>query len=278
MDIKRAGGILAAGFGFTGLAAAAYAHWVEPFTVKVHRHEIGVSGLGAGLDGFTIAQLTDIHIKPWMLRGFLDKVARRVNSLAPDVIALTGDYVFLDSDFELLPELEDFLLRLQPKVKKLSILGNHDHWTNASAIRELLASANFVDLSNAVEIFSSDGAGLAIAGLDDPWEKKDRVEQVLPRLPEGVPALLMVHEPDYAPKYARCERFFLQISGHSHGGQISLPWLGPPVVPEHARRYRAGMYRVGGMLLYVSRGIGSVPFRMRFNCAPEITLFTLRSA
>ena len=120
-------------------------------------------------------------------------------------------------------------------------------------------------------------APLHIAGVDDLWTGQDRLDLVLERLPAEGAAILLVHEPDFANTSAKTGRFDLQLSGHSHGGQVSLPFLGPPILPRYARDYPVGRYQVGEMALYTNRGLGTVPPRVRINCRPEISLFILEA-
>jgi predicted MPP superfamily phosphohydrolase len=247
---------------------------IEPFWIEVTRIDVPLDGLDPRLDGFTILQLSDIHITPWMLDGYLDRVARRANSLHPDVIALTGDYVFKDVD-GLMPALGDFFKQLQPAQAKLAILGNHDHWEDPALVRSTLAQSGIVDLSNTTMEFTRNGGRVLIAGLDDPWEKLDDLKRVGERIPEGEKAVLLVHEPDYAPKYAATGKFSLQLSGHSHGGQVRVPGMGAPMLPEYGHNFPEGLQQIRGMWVYTNRGIGAVPIRLRLNCRPEITLITL---
>jgi predicted MPP superfamily phosphohydrolase len=122
------------------------------------------------------------------------------------------------------------------------------------------------------------GSLLHIAGVDDVWERQDRLDLVLDRLPAEGGAILLAHEPDFADTSAATGRFDLQISGHSHGGQVIAPFAGPLRLPHLGRKYPLGLYRVGDMLQYTNRGVGMVYPYVRFNCRPEITLFTLRAA
>jgi uncharacterized protein len=267
-------GELALGAGLLGLGLIAYSHYIEPYHVKVNRIELNLPGLDPRVDGFTILQISDVHIARWMLRGYLDRVVGMANDLDPDVIALTGDYVYRDVD-GLAPALADFFAHLQPRQTKVAILGNHDHWENPVLVRKLLAAGGVTDLSNQVMKFPRNGGELLLAGLDDPWEGLDDLDAVKNQIPDGVRAVLLVHEPDFAPRYAVTGKFSLQLSGHSHGGQVRIPGFGAPLLPELGQVFSAGLYRVDGMQVYTNRGIGAVPVRLRFNCRPELTLFTL---
>jgi hypothetical protein len=111
--------------------------------------------------------------------------------------------------------------------------------------------------------------------VDDAIEGQPDLERVLSALPEEECSILLAHEPDFADVSARTGRFDLQLSGHSHGGQIRIPFLPPLALPQQARNYPVGLYRVGEMQLYTNRGIGMVHLPLRFRCRPEITLITL---
>jgi hypothetical protein len=117
--------------------------------------------------------------------------------------------------------------------------------------------------------------GLWLAAVDDVWEGQADLDAALAGAPPGATAVLLAHEPDFADTVAADGRAALQLSGHSHGGQVRLPLLGPPVLPYLARRYPAGLYRAGRMQLYVTRGVGVIAPPVRFNCRPEVTVITL---
>ncbi|CAN5776038.1 hypothetical protein BH23ACT11_BH23ACT11_07590 [soil metagenome] len=144
-------------------------------------------------------------------------------------------------------------------------------------MRRVIRESGITDLSNAVHTMERKDAVLNIAGVDDVMERQDRLDLVLDRLPSAGAAILLAHEPDFADTSAAARRFDLQLSGHSHGGQVRMPLLGAPVLPPLAREYPAGHYEVGEMLQYTNRGVGMIEPRVRFNCRPEITVFTLGS-
>jgi predicted MPP superfamily phosphohydrolase len=118
---------------------------------------------------------------------------------------------------------------------------------------------------------------LHVAGIDDIMEGGSRLDLVLRDLPDSGAAILLAHEPDFADVSAATGRFDLQLSGHSHGGQVRVPLLMRLALPPFSQRYTSGLYRVDGMLQYTNRGLGFVDMRLRFLCRPEITVLTLRS-
>jgi hypothetical protein len=132
-----------------------------------------------------------------------------------------------------------------------------------------------VDLTNRVYPLENGPARLYLAGIDDINAGFPRLDRVLQQLPTDGPAILLAHEPDYADISARTGRFALQVSGHTHGGQVVLPFIGRPLLPKNGRKYPSGLYKVGEMYQYTNRGIGTGQQYIRFNCRPEITQFVL---
>ena len=156
-------------------------------------------------------------------------------------------------------------------------MGNHDYMTDVDLVRRCLKESEVPELRNDVRTLWRGDAALHIAGVDDVMEGRSRLDLVLQKLPEEGAAVLLAHEPDFADVSAAAGRFDLQLSGHSHGGQVRMPFWGPVFLPPHSQRYSAGLYEVGSMLQYTNRGLGFVDARLRFLCRPEITVLTLRT-
>jgi hypothetical protein len=213
-----------------------------------------------------------------MTRERLERIVEMINAEQPDAAAITGDFVTHGDISPHIPALTEPLSRLTPKDVTVAVLGNHDHWTRPDLIRQVMRDSGMVELSNDVFTIQRGGESLHFGGVDSYWEHLDRLDDVAAKLPgEGV-AILLAHEPDFADISATTGRFDLQISGHSHGGQIVLPFLGAPILPSLGRKYPAGRYQVGGMIQYTNRGVGTILPAVRFNCRPEITIFTLFSS
>lgn len=245
--------------------------WAEVSQVRLQ-----LPRLDPAFHGYRVAQISDFHIGTWMNRERLEEAVSLVNQQQPDLVAITGDFVtFTPEKFS--DSLAAALSRLQPPDGALAVLGNHDHWSDPVVVRQALAQAGVIDLSNAVHTIRRSGACLHFAGVDDYMNKRDRLDRVLAQLPEAGAAVLLAHEPDYADVSSLTGRFDLQISGHSHGGQVRLPIIGAPFLPRYARRYPNGLYRVGGMHLYTNRGLGTAELQIRINCPAEITIYTLEA-
>jgi uncharacterized protein len=144
-------------------------------------------------------------------------------------------------------------------------------------VRRCIHEGGVTELINGVRSVRRGNAALHVAGIDDVMEGRSRLDLVLRELPESGAAILLAHEPDFADVSAATGRFDLQLSGHSHGGQIGVPLLRRLVLPPFSQRYTSGLHEVGGMSVYTNRGIGFVHLRARFLCRPEITVLTLRS-
>lgn len=274
-------GLSTLGAAALGAGGVGYAYEVEPGWIDVTSLQLDLPRLPAEFDGYRILQVSDVHADEWMTPERLSEIVRLVNDQSPDLIAITGDFVTSEDFTEVsasdaAPGLIEPLGRLKPRDSTVAVLGNHDHWADPELVRRVIRDSGITDLSNAVHTVERKDVKLHVAGVDDVMENQDRLDLVLDRLPSSGAAVLLAHEPDFAGTSAATGRFDLQLSGHSHGGQIRLPLLGAPVLPPLAREYPAGLYEVGEMVQYTNRGVGMIEPRVRFNCRPEITVLTLR--
>jgi predicted MPP superfamily phosphohydrolase len=259
--------------GLSAIGGLGYTTLVEPHWLAVERVDVPIPNLPANLDGFTITQLSDLHRGPVMAQMRIARAAELALQQKANLIALTGDYVSESAGYA--PSCAEALSPLMASGDVLACLGNHDHWTDADAVAGALADAGITVLRNIAQEVAD---GLWVAAVDDVWEEHADLDKALEGIPAGATVVLLAHEPDYADEVAADGRVSLQLSGHSHGGQVQLPVVGPPVLPYLAHKYHAGRYRVGEMWLYVNRGVGMIRPAVRFNCRPEVTLLTLRGA
>lgn len=272
-----------------GAGVFAYARYVEPYWVAVERVTLTLPRLAPPFDGYRVVQISDFHLDGWMTPERLERVVDLVNEQEPDLVAITGDFVAVSTEY--ISGLPGPLGKLEATDGAIAVLGNHDHMNDADAVRRALSCAGVVDVSNAVRTLHRDGAALHLCGVDSVMEGCDRLDEVLEVLydAEHGCAVLLAHEPDFADETAATGRFDLQLSGHSHGGQVRIPFLKTPyVVPLLSRlgfsfvppliyEYPSGLYEVGEMYQYTNRGLGVIYARFRLNCRPEITVLTLRS-
>lgn len=270
-SLLRIGGSLLASV----LAGDAYVRYIEPNWVDINHLQLLLPRLPRSFDGYRIAQLSDIHMDGKIARERLKYAVRVINEQDPDLVVVTGDFVTRSpQSFE--TDLVSSLSALKPGDATVAVLGNHDHLSDPAMVRRIIRRSNIIELSNDVYTLSRGGEELHIAGVDDYVVHQDRFDLVLDRLPSEGAAILLAHEPDFACISAATERFDLQFSGHSHGGQVRLPFIGAPRLPKYGMKYPIGLYHVNGMMLYTNRGLGLLPPHVRFDCRPEITVITLR--
>ncbi len=250
-----------------------YTTELEPKWLSLERLQIPIRRLHSALEGFRIVQLSDFHLFPFTNIELVREAVEAANELKPDLVLLTGDYVLsmADSIFELAPVLSG----LNAKNGVYACLGNHDLWTDQAVVRAGLEESGLPLLKNEGVAITAGRSTLYVAGLDDGWSGKPDLERALEHAPRGAPVVLLHHEPDFADANSLDGRVTLQLSGHSHGGQVRMPLIGSFVLPDYGRKYDMGLYRVNDMWLYTNRGIGVIWPPVRFNCRPEVTEITL---
>jgi predicted MPP superfamily phosphohydrolase len=270
----------AATIGLAGVGCVGYTLGVEPHWLEIVERDLPIVHLPPALEGARLAQLSDLHIGPQVSDDYLVQSFDRVRALAPDIVAITGDFLTYraargEAQFQ---QLRAVLSRLpHGRLATIGILGNHDYgvnWSEPSVADRVTAEAERAGvrmLRNA----SHAVAGLDIVGVDDHWAQRSDPAAAL-RLRENAAALVLVHNPDAADQYSWPAYRGWMLAGHTHGGQCKAPFLPPPLLPVQNRRYVAGAVSVdAARTLYISRGVGHL-IQARFNVRPEITVFTLR--
>jgi uncharacterized protein len=254
--------------------SSVYAYKIEPIWFEVNRMDLKLPKLDRAFNGYRIVQISDLHAGDGIYRSQLEKVVEAVNAEQPDLVVITGDHITRIPKQHI--ELLDTLAKLHPRDLTISILGNHDVFNDAEPIRVAIEQAGIILLENSIYTLKRGEATLYIAGVGDVFAKEDKLDVVLAQLPPTGAAIMLAHEPDFADKTAATGRFGLQLSGHSHGGQIRFPFF-DGYLPNLAEKYPIGRYDLGNMIQYTNRGIGVVKLYARFNCRPEISVFDLVS-
>jgi predicted MPP superfamily phosphohydrolase len=276
--------ILGSGVAAAGLAF--YAGEIARHEIDLVKTTISVRDLPGAFHGFRIAQISDIHLDEFTEPFFLEHVVHRINELAPDLVLVTGDFVtrgsltFIDSHHAAYRCAEILSTLKTPQV--YTVLGNHDVSVSAPLVIEALNSKKIPVLVNQHVPIERGDSRIWLCGSDDAGTRRPDLNLTIPEKPDG-PVLLMVHEPDYADtviRHPRGKSVALMLSGHSHGGQVRIPFYGPLILPPMGQKYVMGHFRFDGipLQLYVNRGIGSVGLPFRFDCPPELTLHTLQPA
>ena len=258
-------------------------HWID-----VTQHEFILPGLSPGMNGMRVVQLSDIHLDEYTEPYFLRQVIDRVNQLQPDMVILTGDYI---SDIlgnrkyavGAAWQCASILHEIQCKMT-YAILGNHDVAVDAGEVTTALNANGIIVLRNEYLPLDFNGGRIWLAGLDDVVEGQPNLDRTIPasiRNRPNEPIMLLSHAPDYADvllTHPAAKSVSVILSGHTHGGQVRLPFFGAVDLPVWGRKYVEGAYQLGSLQLYVNRGIGTIGVPFRFNCPPEITVHTLRTA
>jgi len=269
----KALGHVSLGYLVAGIGAYKYGTLLEPEWLAIEYVTIPIPRLKPLFEGFRIVQMSDFHLHPYTQIDQIVNAVDEANRLKPDLVVLTGDFVLenADSIYELAPVLS----RLNAKYGVFSVLGNHDLWTNASVVRSGLEEIGLPVMKNSGISLSIGQDMINLAGLDAAWDGQPDLNLALRDLPQGIPTILLMHEPDTADIFSQDKRVSLQLSGHTHGGQVRIPIMGAPVLPDYGKKYDSGLYRVNEMWLYTNRGIGVIGPPVRLNCRPEITEITL---
>jgi uncharacterized protein len=258
------------------LSRYASASSIAPDWVEVTQVKLTLPRLAPEFNGYRLVQFSDIHMDKWMTPERFSPVVDLVNQQQPDMVAVTGDFVTHEAD-HYATDLAPILRRISAKDGVLAIRGNHDHWAGGPGVDRIIRESGMVNLCNNAITLRRGAASLHFAGVDDYYVHADRLDLALRKVPADGAAILLAHEPDYADVSVKTGRFDLQISGHTHGGQIDLPVIGRLFLPRYARKYPCGLYHLGSMWLYTNRGLGMTHFHIRYNAKSEITVYTLES-
>ena len=270
--------------GFTGAAVAGtalYGGEFERHHLIVEHHTVSLPRLADVFHGMRIVQISDIHFQEFSEAFYVKDVVAQVNALRPDMVVLTGDYITIGP----LPrhfaarwsyECAALLQAIQCPLR-YAVLGNHDAVVNMAVVTDALSTHNIPVLANRYLPIERDGRRFWLGGVSDASVGLARIEEAVPpsAIRNGEPVILLAHEPDYVDTVVQHGGVDLMLSGHTHGGQIRIPFMKPHFLPHLGKKYVEGHFQIGPTQLYVNRGIGTVMLPMRIRCRPEITVHTL---
>ncbi len=261
----------------TGLGTSGYAYEIEPAHPKIARHDIQIDGWPRSAAGLKIGQLSDLHCQDNRSVARTALAARMLLALRPDIVFLTGDYISSGQGVEWAAASAHALSPLKAAPRGVfAVLGNHDYPNGQSAeVAGALKGAGFQVLRNR-SVPMPGVAGVWLVGMESRSVFAINPVQAMAGVPADSLKLLLVHEPDYADEAPL--GFALQMSGHSHAGQIRIPGLPPLHCPEYGAKYPEGLQQAENHRVYTSRGVGMMGPQMRFCCPPEVTLLTIYPA
>lgn len=254
-----------------------YAREIEPTLLTVNKRSITSSKINSAFDNFKIVHFSDTHIGFHYSLEQLNDLVKKINAEKPDIICFTGDLIDNPDTFNHFSDVAKILRALQAPFGKYWVYGNHDHGGyGTDSIKKVMESAQFTLLHNQSKTITKNDSIIHIAGLDDAILGNPNIEKTLENTNFDSYICLLAHEPDMAD-IVKEYPVDMQLSGHSHGGQIRLPFLGSIITPRLAHKYIDGehSFNDGNMKLFVSRGIGTTRLPLRFLCKPEMSVYTL---
>ena len=252
----------------------------EPNNIQIEKINIAIENLPESFNNTKIVHLTDFHSYGFNERE--KRVLEILEDLNPDFVFITGD--FIDHKTKDINSCQEFWQELGSKYqgKIFGITGNHEYWNNDIEIKDfknLLEESGIVILSNENEKIFQDNEYIYLIGVDDPHTGNDNLEKAAAGTEENIPKILLAHSPDIVNDLENLEKenIDLILAGHTHGGQIKIPFIKPFWTPTKNRgKYASGLFEISHSYLYVNRGIGTTALPIRFNCPPEITVIELR--
>lgn len=258
-------------------AMGGYTVFIERYLMQFNRYRLVVPNLPPAFHGLKIAHLSDLHYGALMPLRFVEHLLDKVNRIEKDVIVCTGDYVHERNSATQIDAVWPLLSELRAPMGVYSVLGNHDHWADTARSLYWLEKSG-QHLRGKAIVLEKEGQRLWLAGIGDEWEDPMAIDPILAQIPERECRIVLAHNPDSAdtPFQGRID---LMLSGHTHGGQVNIPFIGAPVLPVKNKAYSSGLvFSTKQQPVFISRGVGWAIYPVRFNCYPEIPIIELITA
>ncbi|WNZ58447.1 metallophosphoesterase [Microbulbifer sp. MKSA007] len=261
-----------------GLLLAVWAFIIEPASFRINEDDIVVDAWPKECNGLRVAILADLHVgSPYKGRKSLQNLVEAVNKSQPDLILLPGDFVIqgvVGGKFVPPEDAAGILKELKAPMGVFAVLGNHDWWLDAARVEQSLESQGISVLEDKSVSLVSSECKLRLVGISDFWEGPHDVKKAMQGIDEGETVLAFTHNPDIFPELPA--ELSLTIAGHTHGGQVYLPFIGRPIVPSsYGQRFAIGHIVEGDKHLYVSPGVGTSILPVRFLVPPEVTVLSI---
>jgi uncharacterized protein len=262
-------------YGGTAALLAGYPVFIERNWVQINNYRLSVPSLPKAFNGFRVVHLTDLHLGYLVSESFIREVIHKANRLKPDIIVCTGDYVHASNTTKEIDTVWPILSTLKARYGVYSILGNHDHWADTEKSLQWLQRTGQSVRHTCKPIYRGKER-ILIGGAGDYWEDELNIDLSFSSSDEGDCRILLTHNPDSVDTDFETP-LALILSGHTHGGQVSIPFLGPPVLPVKNKKYASGLIETEKGPLFISKGIGWTIYPIRINCYPEIAVHELRA-
>ena len=257
----------------SGLLVSSYPFMIERYLIQINTYKIPVSNLPPEFNGFRILQLTDLHFGFLVPKYIISYVIEKAISIDKDIIVCTGDYIHERNSTTQIDIVWPFLSKLSAKYGVYSVLGNHDHWGDFERSYYWLEKTG-QNLRHKVKFIEKMGQRIWLGGTGDLWEDKITIDDIFKDVDDCECKILLAHNPDTADLNFKT-KIDLMICGHTHGGQVNIPFIGAPVLPVRNKKYSSGFIESDKTNLFIGRGIGWAVFPIRLNCTPEISILEL---
>ncbi len=254
--------------------------FIEPNRLVIHEQSIQIDNWPKELGGLRIALIADLHTGGWFIdENKLRLIVDRSNQLNPDLVVLLGDYVAPNSwhSRRVEPEITAGVLKdLRAPLGVYAVLGNHDWWYNGAKVRRAFEQNGIPVLEDEVIEIRWRDKSFWLAGLADLWTRPQQIDETIAKAPPGSTMIALTHNPDIFPRLP--PNVPLLLAAHTHGGQVSIPLIGTPIVPSRfGSKYTAGHVFENGHHMFVTTGIGTSILPVRFRVPPEIVVLTVKS-
>lgn len=277
---KRIGLIVLGLILFTGASLLVWSVLIEPGRLTVKETTINIPQWPQAFDHLRIILISDLHVgSPHIDIEKLREIVATINQQQPDLVLIAGDFVIQDvwgGHFVEPEQIAAELKNLRARDGVYAVLGNHDWWYDGARVMSALNNAGIKVLENDVARIERSGQSIWIAGLADLWTGKQNIAGTLAKIPASAMVVALTHNPDLFPTIPT--GVALTLAGHTHGGQVNLPFFGRRVVPsEFGERFAIGLLRENGHQLFVTPGIGTSIIPIRFRVQPEISVLIITS-
>lgn len=250
-----------------------YAVGIEPTWVEVNKINIVIPNLPDQFNGFSLVHLTDIHHGRFVRINYIEKCLKLVLQQKPELVVITGDFVCGSAEYA--KPLASTLKLISHKIPTYAVLGNHDYWTDENIVEQELLKAKIHVFKNGNVSLNRNGGRIWLIGIDELWAGNPNLDKALEGTKADEVKILLSHHPDVIENIKKDE-VDLILCGHTHGGQVRFPLIGPIFVPsKFGNKYAAGLFKIKNIQMYVNKGIGLVPPPVRFLARPEIAYITL---
>lgn len=252
--------------------------FLEPYLIEIKNFNVNDNGVPDSFKEVRIVFLTDLHHGPNFSLERLSRIVEKVNKLAPDIVLLGGDYV--DTDKKYIEPCFNELKKLEAPMGVYAVLGNHDHWESETLTRKYMTEANITCLDNTSKWLYQRGEKIKIGGVGDLWEDKQEIAPTITDVKAQDFTILLSHNPDYVENLRKEElaKIDLVLSGHTHGGQVSLFGWSPIIPSRFGNKYRTGVVKKDTATVIISNGVGTLSAvipPMRFFVRPQIYVINL---